>query len=90
MIFCLPIFADNGFTGIVLSEEEEVTLQLLTAALRVSNNSPYTSRIRYFGEGEGQRKWVIVEALLSNRLSRFILTSEPDDCLYLPLAIDLT
>lgn len=70
------MFADNGARGIVLSKEEDGTVQLLTAALKVSNNSAYTSWTRYFKEGERKREWVTVEALLSNWLPRFILPSE--------------
>lgn len=40
---------------------EEERLQLLKAILRISNKSIYTSRIRYFKEGEGQGKGLKVE-----------------------------
>lgn len=60
----LPLFGDHGAIGVVLNKEEERTLRLLNAALRVLNKSIYTAWIRYFGEGEGRRKGVKVEALL--------------------------
>lgn len=69
MMFLLPIFADEGATGLVLSEEEGRKLQLLNATPRVFNESTYTSSIRYFGEDEGQRKRVMLEAFLSYWLS---------------------
>lgn len=36
-MFRLPLFTDHSATGIVLTEEEEMTLQLMNAALRVSS-----------------------------------------------------
>lgn len=61
---------DRDATGIVLTEEVERTLQLLNVALRVSSKLTYTSWIQYFRDDKGQRKEVIVEALLSYRGSR--------------------
>lgn len=43
VMFHLPLFADHGARGIILSEDEERILQLLNAALRVSKKSTYTS-----------------------------------------------
>lgn len=37
VMFCLPLFTDQGATGIVLTEKEQRILQLLNVALRVSN-----------------------------------------------------
>lgn len=62
MMFRLPIFVDKGATGLVLSEEEERRLQLPIAALGVINKSTCTSWVRYFREGEGQRKEMRLEA----------------------------
>lgn len=42
-MFLLPLFTDNDTTCILLSEEEERTLQLLNATLGVSNKLTYTS-----------------------------------------------
>lgn len=67
-MFLLPLFTNHG-AGIVLTKEEEKTVQLLNAALRVSNKSTYISWIRYFREGEGRQKGVMVEALQSYWLS---------------------
>lgn len=61
-MFHLPLFGDQGATSIFLTKEEERTLQLLNAALRVLNKSMYIFWIRYFREGEGRRKAVMTEA----------------------------
>lgn len=53
MMFCLPLFADHGATGIALFEEEDRMLQLLNATHRVSNKSTYTTWITYFRDDEG-------------------------------------
>lgn len=91
-MFCLLLFVDHGMTGIILIEEEETTLQLLNAALRVSNKLTYTFWIQYFKEGKGRRKGVKVKAMLYYWLSRFILPSSPEDGVktyVFPLAIFL-
>lgn len=79
VMFRLPLFVDHGASGIVLSEEEERTLQLLNVALRESNKSTYTSWIKYFRDSEGRQKGVAVEALLSYWLSWSIIPNEPKD-----------
>lgn len=61
----LPIIADEGAMDLVLSKEEERKAQLLNAAFRVSNKSIYTFWVRYFREGEEQRKGVTLEAFMS-------------------------
>lgn len=48
MMFHLSMFADNSAACIVLSKEEKGRLQLMNAALRISNKSTYTSWVRYF------------------------------------------
>lgn len=55
VMFRLPLFADEGATGLILSEEEKRRWQLLNVALGVSNKSTFTSWIRYSQEGEGRR-----------------------------------
>lgn len=39
VMFCLSLIADEGAMGLVLSKEEAERLQLLKAALKVSNKS---------------------------------------------------
>lgn len=78
-MFLSSEFADEGETGIVLSEEEERKVPLSSSALRVSNKSIYTSWIRRFRGGEGRGKGVTLEAFLSYWLSRYILPSGPED-----------
>lgn len=54
VMFRLPLFVDHAVAGIVLTEgEDEGTLQLLNAALRVLKKATYTSWIRYSNEGKG-------------------------------------
>lgn len=43
VIFRQPLFTDHGAMSIILIEEEERTLQLFKAAIRMSNKSTYTS-----------------------------------------------
>lgn len=52
----LPIFTDEGVTGLVFSEAEERKVQLLNAALKISIKSTDISWTRYFEEGEGQQR----------------------------------
>lgn len=76
-MFRLPLFTDNDLMGII-SFEDERKLQLLNPALRVSNKLAYDSWIRYFRDGDGQRKWMVV-ALLSYWLSLSFLPSRTEN-----------
>lgn len=90
--FLLLLFRNHGANGIVMSEEEEMTLQLLHATFRVSNKWMYISQVRYFRDGEGHWKGLIAKALLSYWLSQFILPSGLEDGInpyVFPLAISL-
>lgn len=92
VMFYLPIFGDEGATGLILFEEEERKAQLLTTAFTVTNKSTSTSWISYFWEGERWRKGVTLEAFLSYWLSRLILSNRPEDDInayVFPLAIYL-
>lgn len=51
--------------GTVVNEEEGRNLLLLNATAKMCNKLTYIFWIWYFGKGEGHRKGVMVEALLS-------------------------
>lgn len=48
MMFRLPILGDDGAIGLALSDKEKAKVQLLSAALRLSKKSTYTSWARYW------------------------------------------
>lgn len=56
VMFCLPLFMDHDAMGILLTEEEERTLQLPNATLRVSNKSTYASWIRYYRDSQRRKR----------------------------------
>lgn len=55
------------------------TSDVAMTSSKTFGESTYMSWLRYFGEGEGNQSGVVLEALLSYRLSWFVVLSGEED-----------